>query len=82
MIASAFLDEFGARMNSAGFPHTKFLVGCIEDTNVELVDAREGLSEPDLATSKERLLNGQNAEHSCWLMDSDFIHHGVNIAQP
>jgi hypothetical protein len=82
MIASAFLDEFDAGVNGAGLPHSKFFLCFVEDANVQLMNAREGLSEPDLATSEERLFNGQNAKHSDWLVDSDIFHHGVNIPQP
>jgi hypothetical protein len=82
VIACALLNEFDAGMNGAGLPHPKLFLCFVEDANVKLIDAREGLGEPNLATGEEGLLDSQNAEHSNWLMDSDFFHHGVNIPQP
>lgn len=75
------MDEFAAGMNGAGLPHSKLFFCFVEDANVQLVDAREGLSEPNLATGKEGLLNRQNAKHSDWLVDSDIFHHDVIITR-
>lgn len=64
MITSTLLDEFDARMDGAGFPHTEFLFRLVEDANVKLIDAREGLGEPNLATGEERLFNLHYSEHA------------------
>lgn len=64
MIASALLNELDARVNGAGLPHPKLFLCLVEGANVKLIDAREGLSEPNLATGEERLFNLYYSEHA------------------